>query len=58
MIMHKNVIICTCMIINNLVLHLGGGEKTRSDKGEKKKINKTTKEKRKRAHWTGGGKGR
>lgn len=58
MIMHKNVIICTCMIINNLALHLGGGEKTRSDKGEKKKINKTTKEKRKRAHWTGGGKGR
>lgn len=37
MIMHKNVIICTCMIINNLALHLGGGEKTRSDKGEKKK---------------------
>lgn len=58
MIMHKNVIICTCMIINNLALHLGGGEKTRSDKGEKKKINKTKKEKRKRAHWTGGGKGR
>lgn len=57
MIMHKNVIICTCMIINNLALHLGGGEKTRSDKGEKKK-NKTTKEKKKRAHWTGGGKGR
>lgn len=56
MIMHKNVIICTCMIINNLALHLGGGEKTRSDKGEKK--NKTMKEKRKRAHWIGGGKGR
>lgn len=37
MIMHKNVIICTCMIINNLALNLGGGEKTRSDKGEKKK---------------------
>lgn len=56
MIMHKNVIICTCMIINNLALHLGGGEKTRSDKGEKKK--KIKRRKKKRKGHTGQGVGR
>lgn len=46
MIMHKNVIICTCMIINNLALRSGGAvvRKRKAIKNNEKKERKMKKE--------------
>lgn len=57
--MHKNVIICTCMIINNLALRSGGAvvRKRKAIKNNEKK-RKENEKRKKRVHSTTGGKGK